>query len=155
MLLRFSQTSGKLAAVAPLLGAKHGRGKGTVWLCLATLAITLLAFAPASAGCTGINSKTKQRQAVQEIYRSSSHPKRYFAEFDPRPQNGTPDHHLLRPLQLGAWLLQKLRQESRMLPPGRLSQRDRSQLLRLAAYAAIAKRVEGAAELHHLKRREQ
>lgn len=51
--------------------------------CLAALALlSACAFAstPVLAACYGINSKTKQRQAVHEIYRGSSHPKRYFAQ---------------------------------------------------------------------------
>jgi hypothetical protein len=47
-----------------------------------SLAIVLLAYAPAaSAACTGVNSKTGQRQSVLEIYRTGvSHPRRFFAE---------------------------------------------------------------------------
>jgi hypothetical protein len=46
-----------------------------------TLVLSLLAYAPiASAACSGVNSKTKTRQSVQQIYRTKiSHPKRYFA----------------------------------------------------------------------------
>jgi hypothetical protein len=45
------------------------------------LAASLLTGAPAAAACMGVNSKTKQRQSVHQIYRTSvSHPRRYFAE---------------------------------------------------------------------------
>jgi len=59
---------------------------------MAILAVILLAYAPraATAACYGTNSKTKQRQAVQEIYRSTSHPKRYFAESTHDPRTGRP-----------------------------------------------------------------
>jgi len=61
-------------------------------LCMAILAVILFAYAPtvARAACYGTNSKTKQRQAVQEIHRSSSHPKRYFAESTHDPRTGRP-----------------------------------------------------------------
>jgi hypothetical protein len=61
-------------------------------LCMAILAVILLTFAPvsATAACYGTNSKTKQRQTVHEIYRSSSHPKRYFAESRHDPKTGRP-----------------------------------------------------------------
>jgi hypothetical protein len=47
-----------------------------------SLAIALAAYAPvAAAGCLGVNSRTGQRQSVQEIYRTGvSHPRRFFAE---------------------------------------------------------------------------
>ena len=48
------------------------------------------ASAPALAACYGINNKTKQRQAVHEIYRASSHPKRYFAQATHDPRTGRP-----------------------------------------------------------------
>jgi hypothetical protein len=60
---------------------------------LAILSIFYLsAFActPADAACYGTNSKTKQRQAVQEIYRASSHPKRYFAQATHDARTGRP-----------------------------------------------------------------
>jgi len=62
-------------------------------LCLAILtvfSVCSVACAPAVAACYGTNSKTKQRQAVHEIYRSSSHPKRYFAESTHDPKTGRP-----------------------------------------------------------------
>lgn len=40
------------------------------------LAASLFFAAPAAAACIGTNNKTKQRQSVQQIYRTSiSHPK--------------------------------------------------------------------------------
>jgi len=47
-----------------------------------SLALAVFAFAPAaSAACLGVNSKTGQRQSVQEVYRTGvSHPRRFFAE---------------------------------------------------------------------------
>jgi hypothetical protein len=59
---------------------------------MAILAVILFAYAPtvATAACYGTNSKTKQRQAVQEIYRSSNHPKRYFAESTHDSRTGRP-----------------------------------------------------------------
>jgi hypothetical protein len=61
-------------------------------LCMAILAVILFACAPtvATAACYGTNTKTKQRQPVQEIHRSSSHPKRYFAESRHDPRTGRP-----------------------------------------------------------------
>lgn len=61
-------------------------------LCMAILAAVLLTSAPtvATAACYGTNSKTKKRQSVHEIYRSSSHPKRYFAESAHDPKTGRP-----------------------------------------------------------------
>jgi hypothetical protein len=62
-----------------------------MWRYVVSLAIILSAAAPGAAeACTGTNSKTGQRQAVQEIYRSSSHPKRYFAESTHDPRTGRP-----------------------------------------------------------------
>jgi hypothetical protein len=62
-----------------------------MWRYVAILAAVLFAAAPLAAmACTGTNSKTGQRQAVQEIYRSSSHPKRYFAEATHDPRTGRP-----------------------------------------------------------------
>lgn len=52
--------------------------------------IAALACAPAVAACYGTNSKTKKRQAVQEIYRASSHPKRYFAQATHNAKTGRP-----------------------------------------------------------------
>jgi len=51
-----------------------------IWV--ATLALSLLAYAPiTAAACTGVNSKTGKRESVQQIYRTNmSHPRRYFAE---------------------------------------------------------------------------
>ena len=60
---------------------------------LTILSVFCLAFvvcAPAMAACYGTNSKTKQRQAVQEIYRASSHPKRYFAQATHDARTGRP-----------------------------------------------------------------
>lgn len=56
---------------------------------LAVFYVCVLACAPASAACYGTNSKTKQRQAVHEIYRGS-HPKRYFAQATHDPKTGRP-----------------------------------------------------------------
>jgi len=62
-----------------------------MWRYVAILAAVLFAVAPVAAdACTGINSKTKQRETVQQIYRSSSHPKRYFAEATHDPRTGRP-----------------------------------------------------------------
>lgn len=53
--------------------------------------MTLLASEPVVAACIGTNSKTKQRQAVQEVYRTSvSHPRRYIAEASHDPATGRP-----------------------------------------------------------------
>lgn len=58
---------------------------------LAVLSVVYLAAcASAEAACYGTNSKTKQRQAVQEIYRASSHPKRYFAQATHDARTGRP-----------------------------------------------------------------
>jgi len=55
------------------------------------LAASLFFAAPAAAACIGINNKTKQRQSVQQIYRTSiSHPKRHFAEATHDPASGRP-----------------------------------------------------------------
>jgi len=55
------------------------------------LAASLLVGAPATAACVGVNSKTKQRQSVHQIYRTSvSHPRRYFAESTHDPASGRP-----------------------------------------------------------------
>jgi len=55
------------------------------------LAASLLIGAPATAACVGVNSKTKQRQSVHQIYRTSvSHPRRYFAESTHDPASGRP-----------------------------------------------------------------
>lgn len=55
------------------------------------LAVVLFVSAPVAAdACTGVNSKTKQRQTVHEIYKSSSHPKRYFAQATHDPRTGRP-----------------------------------------------------------------
>jgi hypothetical protein len=52
---------------------------------------SLLLGAPAAVACTGVNSKTKQRQSVQQIYRTSiSHPKRHYAESTHDPASGRP-----------------------------------------------------------------
>ena len=58
----------------------------------AILAIVLLVSAPVAAfACTGVNSKTKQRQTVHQIYKTGvSHPKRYFAEATHDPKTGRP-----------------------------------------------------------------
>jgi hypothetical protein len=57
----------------------------------AAILVVLYACAPVGAlACTGINSKTKQRQSVHEIYRSSSHPKRCFAQATHDPKTGRP-----------------------------------------------------------------
>lgn len=56
---------------------------------LAAFSVYALACAPAAAACYGTNSKTKQRQAVHEIYRST-HPKRYFAQATHDPGTGRP-----------------------------------------------------------------
>ncbi len=62
-----------------------------MWRSMAIVAALLFAAAPPAANaCTGTNSKTKQREAVQEIYRSSSHPKRYFAEARHDSRTGRP-----------------------------------------------------------------
>ena len=62
-----------------------------MWRSMAILAAVLFAAAPVAANaCTGTNSKTKQRESVQQIYRSSSHPKRYFAEATHDPRTGRP-----------------------------------------------------------------
>ncbi|MGH6737353.1 MAG: hypothetical protein ACRECX_14950 [Methyloceanibacter sp.] len=60
--------------------------------CVAILAIILVAAAPvAAAACTGTNIKTKQRQTVQEIYRTGvSHPRRFIAEATHDPKTGRP-----------------------------------------------------------------
>lgn len=57
---------------------------------LAVFYVCALTCAPATAACYGTNSKTKQRQAVHEIYRGSSHPKRYFALATHDPRTGQP-----------------------------------------------------------------
>ena len=58
---------------------------------LAGAAIAFLVYAPAAAACTGTNSKTKQRQSVQQIYRTNvSHPNRHFAEASHDPKTGRP-----------------------------------------------------------------
>ncbi len=55
------------------------------------LAASLLFGSPAAAACIGANSKTKQRQSVQEIYRTNiSHPRRHFAEATHDPASGRP-----------------------------------------------------------------
>jgi hypothetical protein len=55
------------------------------------LAASLLIGAPATAACVGVNSKTKQRQSVHQIDRTSvSHPRRYFAETTHDPASGRP-----------------------------------------------------------------
>lgn len=59
-------------------------------LCVAILVVLYLCAPVAALACTGINSKTKQRQSVHEIYRSSSHPKRYFAQATHDPKTGQP-----------------------------------------------------------------
>ena len=56
---------------------------------LAAFSVYALACAPAAAACYGTNSKTKQRQAVHEIYRGT-HPKRYFAQATHDPGTGRP-----------------------------------------------------------------
>ncbi|MGH6826144.1 hypothetical protein [Methyloceanibacter sp.] len=47
-----------------------------------SLALAVFAYAPvAAAACLGVNSKTGERQSVQEIYRTGvSHPRHFFAE---------------------------------------------------------------------------
>ncbi|MHA1572833.1 MAG: hypothetical protein ACTSX8_02465 [Alphaproteobacteria bacterium] len=57
---------------------------------LAGFYLAAFSCAPAVAACYGTNSKTKQRQAVQEIYRASSHPKRYLAQATHNPRTGRP-----------------------------------------------------------------
>jgi hypothetical protein len=57
---------------------------------LAVLYACTVTYAQAEAACYGTNSKTKQRQAVHEIYRASSHPKRYFAQATHDPTTGRP-----------------------------------------------------------------
>lgn len=57
---------------------------------LAVFSACMFACGPAVAACYGTNSKTKQRQAVHEIYRASSHPKRYFAQAMHDPSTGRP-----------------------------------------------------------------
>lgn len=59
-------------------------------LCVTILAILLLASAPAAAACYGTNNKTNQRQTVHETYKSSSHPKCYFAQATHDPKTGRP-----------------------------------------------------------------
>jgi len=56
---------------------------------LAAFYVWALACAPAVAACYGTNIKTKQRQAVHEIYRGT-HPKRYFAQATHDPRTGRP-----------------------------------------------------------------
>ncbi|HUW74303.1 MAG TPA: hypothetical protein VMW05_09810 [Methyloceanibacter sp.] len=56
---------------------------------LAAFSVYALACAPAAAACYGTNSKTKQRQAVHEIY-GGTHPKRYFAQATHDPGTGRP-----------------------------------------------------------------
>jgi len=64
--------------------------RGSHWLAL-FLAASLLFGAPAAATCIGINSKTKQRQSVQQIYRTNiSHPRGHFAESTHDPASGRP-----------------------------------------------------------------
>lgn len=60
--------------------------------CAAILIAILFVSAPvAASACTGVNSKTKQRQTVQQIYKTGvSHPKRYFAEARHDPRTGRP-----------------------------------------------------------------
>lgn len=57
---------------------------------LATFCLSVFVCAPAMAACYGTNAKTKQRQAVHEIYRGSSHPKRYFAQATHDASTGRP-----------------------------------------------------------------
>jgi hypothetical protein len=91
--------------------------------CVAILAVILFAAAPvAASACTGVNSKTKQHQTVQEICRSSSHPKRYFAEATHDPKTGRPVIIYYRRYATRAGLLQELRQSPRMLPSRRQPQ---------------------------------
>jgi hypothetical protein len=56
----------------------------------AVFLVCTFACAPAMAACYGTNAKTKQRQAVHEIYRGSSHPKRYFAQATHDARTGRP-----------------------------------------------------------------
>ena len=60
------------------------------WLSI-FLAALLIGGSPASAACIGFNSKTKQRQSVQQVYRTNvSHPRRHFAESRHDPATGRP-----------------------------------------------------------------
>ena len=55
------------------------------------LAASLLIGAPTATACIGFNSKTKQRQSVQEIYRTNiSHPRGYYANSTYDPTSGRP-----------------------------------------------------------------
>jgi len=55
------------------------------------LVAPLLIGATAAAACTGVNSKTKQRQSVHQIYRTNiSHPRRHIAEATHDPASGRP-----------------------------------------------------------------
>lgn len=55
------------------------------------LAASLLIGSTAATACIGINSKTKQRQSVQHIYRTNiSHPSGYYAEAKYDSTSGRP-----------------------------------------------------------------
>jgi len=72
------------------MGSSH-----RVCLCICHLTVffvvSLLVGATAVSACTGVNSKTKQRQSVQQVYRTNvSHPRRHFAESRHDPASGRP-----------------------------------------------------------------
>lgn len=71
---------------------QNGEGGETLRLFTLTLAVALLASTqPATAACYGVNSKTGQRQSVQQVYRTKvSHPRRFFAESTHHRGSGRP-----------------------------------------------------------------
>ena len=137
-------------SIVPSGGACHACGLGNPCCFLCVCACV-------RAGQCGLLRHQQQNQAAPGCARDLSRqsPKAIFRASYAQSEDRPAADHLLQPLQYGPRTFQALRAASRVLPPSGQPQRDRRQLLRVAAHALVFERVGGAAQLHHLARRQQ